>query len=373
MDKMRRLHHGEALSLLWVVLAAFSFFLACGSDPAPERATTPAEGEGRDTGSTTQPDFDRRDFDRRDSDRGPLDPALAPRKGGNQPPVITWVNLEPSSPSAGGTVRVTAAAADAEGDRLEISYTWRLNGKPIRGAGDSVSLEDTKRGDILEVSVSAGDGRSVSTPHTISVELRNRPPEVTAVRIVPDPKSPPGGKLRAVATATDADGDALELTYRWNVNGGTVPGDGPELETTVGHGDWVTLRVIARDGADDSEPFDLPDVQIENAAPLIVSMPGAPGSDGVFRYQVEAEDVDKDRPFRFSLEKAPEGMTVNEQTGVVEWLPGAKQAGRHTIEIAVHDSRGASATQSFELTVGEEELAVGEEETADGAKEQRGG
>lgn len=45
-------------------------------------------------------------------------------------------------------------------------------------------------------------------------------------------------------------------------------------------------------------------------------------------------------------------MTVNERSGLVRWSPGPEQSGRHRIEIAVRDSRGASGTQSFELIVG---------------------
>ena len=86
----------------------------------------------------------------------------------------------------------------------------------------------------------------------------------------------------------------------------------------------------------------------------VISQPGAPGPDGVFRYRVSAEDFDRDRPLRFSLEDGPEGMTVDGRRGLVEWTPNAEQSGRHRIEIVVHDSQGASGRQIFELVVGDD-------------------
>jgi hypothetical protein len=117
------------------------------------------------------------------------------------------------------------------------------------------------------------------------------------------------------------------------------------------------VRVVASDGELEGEPFELPEVEIANAAPWIVSQPGAPGSDGVFHYRVSAEDFDRHRPFRFSLEDGPEGMTVDERRGLVEWTPNAEQSGRHRIEIVVHDSQGASGRQIFELVVGDDDEA----------------
>jgi hypothetical protein len=45
-------------------------------------------------------------------------------------------------------------------------------------------------------------------------------------------------------------------------------------------------------------------------------------------------------------------MTIDPILGEVNWQPRPDQAGNHTVEIAVEDSRGARSVQLFELTVG---------------------
>ena len=67
---------------------------------------------------------------------------------------------------------------------------------------------------------------------------------------------------------------------------------------------------------------------------------------------MKARDPEGDRSLRYQLRKGPEGMTINPVLGELRWLPRAEQAGVHPVEIAVLDSRGATAVQVFELTVG---------------------
>jgi hypothetical protein len=47
-------------------------------------------------------------------------------------------------------------------------------------------------------------------------------------------------------------------------------------------------------------------------------------------------------PFRYTLVEGPEGMTVNAETGLLEWLPLRKQVGQHAVVLRVEDARGAT-------------------------------
>jgi uncharacterized protein (TIGR03382 family) len=58
-----------------------------------------------------------------------------------------------------------------------------------------------------------------------------------------------------------------------------------------------------------------------------------------YRFQLTAQG---EAPFRFILVEGPEGMTVDETTGLVEWMPLRLQAGRHDIVLRVEDARGAT-------------------------------
>jgi hypothetical protein len=50
----------------------------------------------------------------------------------------------------------------------------------------------------------------------------------------------------------------------------------------------------------------------------------------------------------------PDGMTMDTDTGIVEWTPGTGQIGRHELTITAADSHGATTAQSYCLVVGGE-------------------
>ena len=69
-----------------------------------------------------------------------------------------------------------------------------------------------------------------------------------------------------------------------------------------------------------------------------------------YRYQVVAIDPD-DTVFKFQLEEAPKGMTINEETGLIQWSLVEAAPGDHTIAIVVTDPDGAEAAQEYSLTL----------------------
>lgn len=69
-----------------------------------------------------------------------------------------------------------------------------------------------------------------------------------------------------------------------------------------------------------------------------------------YEYAVSATDVDGDA-LLYSLDSAPVGMTINVNTGLIEWLPGDADVGEHDVTVVASDSAAATATQSYTLTV----------------------
>jgi hypothetical protein len=71
----------------------------------------------------------------------------------------------------------------------------------------------------------------------------NRAPVVRALRI--DPAEPAmGGRVRAIASGSDPDGDPVRMRYRWQIDGRTVPGEEREIEL-VGASKGSTVEVLA--------------------------------------------------------------------------------------------------------------------------------
>ena len=274
--------------------------------------------------------------------------------GPNSAPVIESVRLEPQRPRRGRPVRAIVEAHDPDGDRISLSYLWTLEGERVLG-DEQVSLPHSRKGDRIEVRVTATDGRADSRPEEVATLVSNQPPRLRGVQIEPANRITAGTEISVRPSAEDPDGDPISFHYAWWVNDVPVAGEGPVLGTRrLRRGDLVRVRTVASDGEDESEPIASPEILVANAPPVIVSKPGATGSDGSFRYDVEAEDLDNDRSLRFSLADAPEGMEIGAVSGLIEWQPRDDQSGSHNVEVTVEDLQGGSSSQSFELTVGVE-------------------
>ncbi len=88
-----------------------------------------------------------------------------------------------------------------------------------------------------------------------------------------------------------------------------------------------------------------------NRAPEFVSTPPAQASVGQpFEYHAQASDPDGQAVFYYLL-SGPEGMTMDSQTGVVSWAPGATALAREAVLIEAFDTRGAVTLQRFLLDV----------------------
>lgn len=89
-----------------------------------------------------------------------------------------------------------------------------------------------------------------------------------------------------------------------------------------------------------------------NQSPIIGSIPGTTAKVGmVYTYAIIATDPDEDT-LTYTLSVKPDGMTINESTGVVSWTPTEAQVGEHQVIIEVSDGK-VSVSQNFTITVAE--------------------
>ncbi len=186
------------------------------------------------------------------------------------------------------------------------------------------------------------------------VGTRNSPPTVTAVSI--DPELPRrNSTLKARVEASDPDGDTIAFSYQWMKNGDELIGETFETlkDATLKKGDKIILRVTPYDRVSIGQEVASQEFTILNSAPIITSSPQAQKlKSTVYRYQVVAKDPDGD-PMSFSLSpSSPRGMTINPQTGLIQWKIGPNDAaGTHTIEIIATDGDEGRCTQKYNLTV----------------------
>jgi hypothetical protein len=91
-----------------------------------------------------------------------------------------------------------------------------------------------------------------------------------------------------------------------------------------------------------------------NKEPVIGSTPGTTAKVGLeYTYEIEATDPDEEDILTYTLLVNPDGMTINESTGVVSWTPAPNQeAESYTVTIEVSDGK-KSVFQTFTIIVAE--------------------
>lgn len=272
----------------------------------------------------------------------------------NAAPRIERVRLEPERPTVGQTLRAVAEASDADGDALWFQYSWTIEGRPVALTGPELGLDGVSKDDEIEVRVVASDGKDESAGRSAGVRVANSPPRLVQVEIAPARQIVAGTPIVVRPEARDEDGDLVSFRYEWTVNGRRVPQAGAALPSDeLRRGDTAVVTVVATDGEDESEPFAAPEVSVVNSPPRIVSKPGETSEDGAFRYRVVAEDPDGGAGLQYHLEKAPEGMTIDNLRGEIAWRPRPDQIGSHSVSVTVDDLQGGRSQQSFEVTVGD--------------------
>lgn len=310
----------------WIgTLAALACATSCGGDPVPAGSQTPSAQAATPT---------------------------MPAAARNDPPRIRAVVIEPDDATPGTLVTAKVSASDPNGDPLELSYRWRIDGERL-GPNDAVIRipESAARG-LLELEVTALDGKGGSSQGSAELRVANRPPAVTNLTIEPGREIRTTDELTASFRGEDPDGDPIEFLHTWFVDGRPLAVRERRLSgRNLKRDSVIELEVRATDGDLESPRVKSPPIHVVNTPPVIVSTPAGFEVSGAFVYTVRATDEDGDRLFRFHLLEGPDGMTLHWLKGNVRWDPDRQQTGKFPVEIEVDDQHGGTATQSFVLEV----------------------
>jgi len=242
----------------------------------------------------------------------------------NSPPAIE--GFEDVTVDEGETVLFEPVVTDADDDEVTLSYSgWMTE------AEYTTNYEDSG---VYTVTLTASDGTRETTKEvTVTVLNVNRAPILT----VSDAEVTEGDLVTADASATDADGDELTLTF-----GEPLNEDG-EWQTEVGDVGTYDVTVTVSDGElTDERTFTLT-VSSSNMAPDMGELADVeltltdPEDTALIDLTVEVSDPEDDElTVTYS-----EWMT--EATKVVTW----DDAGEHTVIITVTD--GTSSVEQVVL------------------------
>jgi hypothetical protein len=278
----------------------------------------------------------------------------AEERAENNAPVVENVVLNPPRPLPGHRIDARVEASDPDGDPIRLTLEWRHGGQTIsKGSRTNVAPEGLAKGEEIEVIVTATDGRDESAPLRVTATVGNQAPLISAIALAPDGEVSPGQEVTAVPQGMDPDGDELEYEFEWLLNGEVVRGaDGAAFATaSLERGDRLKARARVGDGEEWSPFAETQELQLANRPPRIVGIPPIESVAGGIRAQLEAEDPDGDRSFRYRVIEGPRGLAVDAISGQLTWTPAPGTRGTQAVEIGVADSLGAESALRFELDV----------------------
>jgi len=244
-------------------------------------------------------------------------------------------------------------AVDANGDPLTFSLNTAPSGFAINETGLITWIPTAAQFGLNEIAVQVSDGRSgVATQiFTINVlsQSENLSPEIVSS---PISAAVVNREYHYDAIATDPDGDTIYWTLAAAPSGMSINSETgtlrwrPTLDQIGSH--IVTLQAFDSSGGITTQTFEIT-VRGVNTPPVITSTPGTQTAVGkLYTYIPIASDADGD-PITFSLLNAPIGMTIDVNTGLIEWTSTTDQLGVQTIDILATDGQGGAATQTFSL------------------------
>jgi VCBS repeat-containing protein len=257
-------------------------------------------------------------------------------------------------------VSIALAGSDRDNDPLAFSVITepahgRLNGtvpnlsyspEPDFNGQDSFTFE-------------ANDGKVDSSAATVSITVTpgNDPPTANDDSATAQ-EDTPIVMIDALKNDTDPDNDRLVVVKATQGRNGSV---------TINTDSTLTYAPNRNFSGNDAFTYTLSDgkdgtgtasvsvtINAVNDTPSITSKPvetarvWAP-----YTYAVVAKDPDAGDKLIYSMIEKPEGMTINEATGLLEWKPTRSHAGTHDVTVRVADNYKTRAmdSQSFTITV----------------------
>ena len=162
----------------------------------------------------------------------------------NTPPVVSGLVITPTTPQTDDLVTCSYAYADADFDADDSEVVWLRNGL-AQSTGSSYAGTMIP-GDELTCQVTARDGLNDGNILTGSVIVGNYVPEVTDVRIAPEPAYV-GDTLTCTYVFSDQDSQGDTSTIAWTVDGVLI-GNLASVSTGFSPGDEVRCTVTPSDG-----------------------------------------------------------------------------------------------------------------------------
>jgi hypothetical protein len=250
------------------------------------------------------------------------------------------LEITPVNASRKSTLKVIAQGFNLSDAKIEWLVNGQLTQSPI---SSQFNAKEAKKGDKVQVKAII-EGKEILSN---IIEIKNAPPEVTRVKILPEIFKP-GDTLSVEVAGNDIDGNEVIIAYEWTKNGEPA-GNGKRLEVPLKRGDKISAKITPFDG-ESYGPTVILNREIKNMPPMIIEDKKFNFDGKVYTHQIKATDPDGDT-LTYTLKQAPKGMVID-KTGLITWVASEKDKGRHPVTVQVTDGYGGEALYNFDITIG---------------------
>jgi VCBS repeat-containing protein len=275
----------------------------------------------------------------------------------NKQPIAEAINVTTKEDTP---VLITLAGRDRDGDPLTYSVITKPAHGRLTGTAPDLNYlpeRDFNGQDSFTFKVSNGKVGSAAATVFITITPGNDPPTANDDNASAQ-EDTPILIIDVLKNDTDPDKDRLVVVNATQGRSGSVTINTDSTLTYSPNRNFSGNDMFTYTVSDGKDGTDTATVSVTinavNDAPSITSKPvetarvWAP-----YTYSVVAKDPDPGDKLVYSLIEKPEGMTVNEATGLIEWKPSRAQAGTHDVTVRVVDNYKTHGmdTQSFTITV----------------------
>jgi hypothetical protein len=142
----------------------------------------------------------------------------------------------------------------------------------------------------------------------------------------------------------------LPLLFHWKVNGEAVSETtNPVFQYATKRGDRVEVDVSVGGNRGEAHPVQ-GTVTVENTPPTVKKLDEVADEKGEYTAHLQSSDADGDA-VTLTLQKGPDGMTLDESTGELHWSIPKGTEGDFPVEVMARDSYGGEVIFSYTLTV----------------------
>lgn len=301
------------LASCFLILALAAVISSCGSDKPQDKEISSSDQKGSEA---------------------------APGSGVPRDTAVYVLHIVPQKAYKGSTLSVVAEGFSLADARI----AWKINGVPIpEQSSASFKAGDVRRGDTVHATALVKGQEIVSNGVTIA----NSAPEFEQIRILPETFKP-GDTFFVEASAADADGDDVTISYEWFLNEVSVSKD-KAIGVPVKRGDQIMIKLNASDGGGSSQLAVLKRT-VQNFPPVISEDSALRCAARTCSGRIIASDPDGDT-LTYTLKKGPQQMTVDGSSGSVKWEVPAAFIGDEIVSVAVSDGHGGESIKTFSVDI----------------------